>query len=137
MDESCPGEIIYSFYTPNSCVFLFYVCDRSVQEISPAAIMCMHVLQGSQLSRSCCSAASSDTGAFEHAILISLMFDRSIEVPVHHCTRKPKTVAKTTLQGAISVGSSSESEGDEAGAAPPFLSGRPSMQGNQFVSNEG
>ncbi len=49
-------------------------------------------------------------------------------VPVHKCIRKPEPVAKTTLQGAIVAGSSSESEGDEADEAPPSVSGRPTMQ---------
>ena len=68
------------------------------------------------------------SGACEHSILTSLMVDRSIEVPVQHCTRKPEPVARTTLQSAMVAGSSSESEGDEAEEAPPYMSGRPTMQ---------
>jgi hypothetical protein len=49
-------------------------------------------------------------GACEHAILTSMMVDRSIEVPLIHCTRKPEPVVKTTMDSAVLAGSSSHSE---------------------------
>ena len=66
-------------------------------------------------------------GACEHAILTSMMVDRSIEVPLIHCTRKPEPVAKTTIHGAVLAGSSSDSEECEDGEAE-FMSGRQTMK---------
>ena len=49
-------------------------------------------------------------GACEHAIMTSMLIDRTIEIPVNMCSRKPESVVQSIVQDAEVAGSSGEED---------------------------